>query len=240
MRAEAENAIARPGTARRPLRFNALARANGTPPARHCYGFALTSERSGESLRGRVWTDVAGLSFAAPLLRAAARGAPAQGDWLDAIAVPVRLEAGATVLERAELQALEAGDLILLDDCWLAPGGEMSISAGAGLAFRARLEAQTLTVTQPLGPVMADAPSTPANAAAAERLPVRLTFDLGERSMTVAELRDLKPGYTFDLGRELRRAVSIRAHGQVIGEGELVEIDGTLGVAVTSLGGPAK
>ena len=82
--------------------------------------------------------------------------------------------------------------------------------------------------------------NTPAGGNAADRIPVRLTFDLGERSLTVAELRELKPGYTFDLGRDVRRAVSIRAQGQLIGEGELVEIDGTLGVAITMLGAAGK
>jgi len=38
----------------------------------------------------------------------------------------------------------------------------------------------------------------------------------------------------------VRRAVSIRAQGQLIGEGELVEIDGTLGVAITMLGAAGK
>jgi type III secretion protein Q len=146
----------------------------------------------------------------------------------------VRFEAGHTLVALAELQALEAGDLILLDECALAAGKEWVVSTGPRLAFRARLEGQTVTVTQPLGPIMAESNAAPASAA--EQIPVRVTFDLGERTLTVAELRELKPGFTFDLGRDLRRAVAIRAQGQVIGEGELVEIDGALGVAVTSLG----
>ena len=241
MRAEVERSLGAAGS-RRPLRLDAIGRANGSAPAPHGYAFALTSAVSGETIAGQVWTDVSGLAFAAPMLKAAGRAGDdgAATAWLDALPMALRLEAGSTVLERREFAALEPGDLILLDECWLGAGGEMSIAVGAGLALRARLEGQTLTLTQPLGPVMAETPSTPPAgrdaAGAADRIPVRLTFDLGERSMTVAELRDLKPGYTFDLGRELRRAVSIRAQGQVIGEGELVEIDGTLGVAITSMG----
>ena len=48
----------------------------------------------------------------------------------------------------------------------------------------------------------------------------------------------LGPGHVFDLGRELRRAVIIRANGKVIGEGELVDVDGQIGVAVLSLAPP--
>ena len=70
-----------------------------------------------------------------------------------------------------------------------------------------------------------------------EDLPVRLVFDLGERMLTLGELRRLQPGHTFDLGRPLAGAVRIRANGALVGVGELVEIDGRLGVAVLRIGG---
>jgi type III secretion protein Q len=66
-------------------------------------------------------------------------------------------------------------------------------------------------------------------------LPVRVSFDLGERSIPLHELQSLAPGYTFDLGRDLRRSVQVRANGMLIGEGELVDIDGRLGVVVNTL-----
>lgn len=69
-----------------------------------------------------------------------------------------------------------------------------------------------------------------------EDLPVRLVFDLGDRIMTLGELRRLQPGQTFDLGRPLAGAVRIRANGALVGVGELVEIDGRLGVAVLRIG----
>lgn len=64
---------------------------------------------------------------------------------------------------------------------------------------------------------------------------IRVSFDLGERSLTLAELKLLGPGYVFELGRDLRRSVSIRANGKVIGEGELVDIEGQTGVSVLSI-----
>ena len=60
-------------------------------------------------------------------------------------------------------------------------------------------------------------------------------FELGERSLSLHELQTLAPGFTFDLGRDLRQAVQIRANGMLIGTGELVDIDGRIGVVVTSL-----
>ena len=241
LRGEIERGLAAKGGAPRPLRLKSLGPVNGAAGPGHRYGFALSSPSTGETIAGEIATDVAGLSSAAPLLRAAkGTASSAASDWIEAIAMPLRLDAGQTVVDSAELAQAAVGDLVLFDECFLSPQGEMSIVAAPGVGFRARVEDQKIIVTQPLGALMPENTNTPAGGNAADRIPVRLTFDLGERSMTVAELRDLKPGYTFDLGRDVRRAVSIRAQGQLIGEGELVEIDGTLGVAITMLGAAAK
>ncbi len=53
--------------------------------------------------------------------------------------------------------------------------------------------------------------------------------------MTLSEIRLLQPGQVLDLGKPLASAVNIRANGTLIGLGELVEIDGRLGVSVAML-----
>lgn len=68
-------------------------------------------------------------------------------------------------------------------------------------------------------------------------LPIKLTFDLGERVLLLSELQLVAPGYVFDLGHDLRQCVTIRANGMRIGEGELVDIEGRTGVAVLSITG---
>ncbi|MNR35751.1 Yop protein translocation protein Q [compost metagenome] len=72
-------------------------------------------------------------------------------------------------------------------------------------------------------------------AASFDAIPVRLSFDLGEISLTLAELRALQPGQAIRLGHPIASAVRIRANGALIGEGELVEIDGQLGISVRQL-----
>ena len=70
-----------------------------------------------------------------------------------------------------------------------------------------------------------------------DAIPVRLTFDLGERQLTLGDVRRLQPGETFDLERPIAQgAVSIRANGALIGVGELVEIEGRVGVTILTLG----
>jgi type III secretion system YscQ/HrcQ family protein len=68
-----------------------------------------------------------------------------------------------------------------------------------------------------------------------ERLPVNLSFDLGTKVFSLAEISSFGPGYTFDLGRGLESPVDIRANGLKIASGELVTINDRLGVRVLSL-----
>ena len=83
-------------------------------------------------------------------------------------------------------------------------------------------------------PEASDAASATPVASLAD-LPVRLSFDLGELSLTLAQLQALQPGQALALGRPLDGAVRVRANGVLIGEGELVQIDGQLGVSLSRL-----
>lgn len=88
---------------------------------------------------------------------------------------------------------------------------------------------------------MSPVPETAATGAdetpsALDDVPVALSFDLGELQLPLSELRHLAPGQSFDLGRPLAGAVRVRANGALIALGELVEIDGRLGVALTQIG----
>ena len=70
-----------------------------------------------------------------------------------------------------------------------------------------------------------------------DSIPVRLTFDLGEQHMTLAELRRMQVGETLNLQRPLSDGpVTIRANGAVVGTGDLVDVEGRIGVVIHSLG----
>ena len=67
-------------------------------------------------------------------------------------------------------------------------------------------------------------------------VPVRLDFDLGERLITLDRLRTLAPGEVFELDRPVvDGCVRIRANGMDVGLGELVEVDGNIGVRLKAL-----
>jgi flagellar motor switch protein FliM len=62
-----------------------------------------------------------------------------------------------------------------------------------------------------------------------------VVFDLGEIAMTLGEIQTLQVGQPLTLARPLSSAVHIRVNGALIGTGDLVEIEGELGVTVASL-----
>jgi type III secretion system YscQ/HrcQ family protein len=64
----------------------------------------------------------------------------------------------------------------------------------------------------------------------ADSVHLTLTFDVGETQMSLQQLRSLLPGYTFELDTRVESPVAIKAYGQSIGRGSLVQIDERLGV----------
>jgi type III secretion system YscQ/HrcQ family protein len=68
-----------------------------------------------------------------------------------------------------------------------------------------------------------------------ENLPVKLSFDVGALTLSLAELRRLAPGQVLETGRALPEVVEIYAQGARIGRGELVEIEGRLGVSIVEV-----
>ncbi len=94
----------------------------------------------------------------------------------------------------------------------------------------------------PLDPMPAtpeEPPATPAptmgmdealeNAAA---IPVSLRVVIGDRATTLGELLKLKKGELLELDRGLDSAVDLMVQDKVVARGELVEIDGRMGVRI--------
>ena len=63
-------------------------------------------------------------------------------------------------------------------------------------------------------------------------LPIKLVFIAGEMEIPLCELERIGPGYVFDTRQAGSGQVEIRANGASIGNGELVEIDGRVGVRI--------
>lgn len=167
----------------------------------------------------------------------------------DYLNLDVSVEVGKTRLSSNEYKQIASNDIILLDD----PSTFLSKSVycrleGIGLQFIANFQENHLTVKSPMNPEETPpkpraVPATPTSTADAhptatttapslENFDLDLVFQVGQARISIKELKSLKPGYTFDLAQPVSEAVSIVANGQVIGRGELLQIENHLGVRV--------
>ena len=65
-------------------------------------------------------------------------------------------------------------------------------------------------------------------------LPVRVHIVLSQLEMSLAELNQLRPGSIVELDREKSESVQLAVNGKIAGTGELVEIEGRLGVRISN------
>ncbi len=61
---------------------------------------------------------------------------------------------------------------------------------------------------------------------------IRVSVEIGERSMSVNQISHLRVGQTIELNRGPSELVHLRAGGDLIAQGELVNIEGELGVRI--------
>jgi type III secretion system YscQ/HrcQ family protein len=79
-------------------------------------------------------------------------------------------------------------------------------------------------------------PDTKKNPLPVSEVPVTLLFEIGQVRLTMGELSQLQPGYTFQLSEAVERdcPVAIKANGVPVGRGEIVQIDDRLGIRIRS------
>lgn len=227
---------------RGPLQLVAMSK-SASAARTYPHGFGLVLHRGsgegGHAVYGSLSTDGLGLMLMAGL----ATQLPLQANGFDNAALPLilRVEVGASVISTDELVGLRSGDTVMVQASWI--GQDAGVWIGwERLGFRAQWNQDQLVVTHVMESRGLLMPTEDNNAPAGDPLvslqgiPVRMTFDLGERTLSLGELKTLQVGQSFELTRPLSGAVYIRVNGALIGMGELVEIDGQVGVTLTALG----
>jgi len=66
-------------------------------------------------------------------------------------------------------------------------------------------------------------------------VPVQVVVVMGKKTISVKELAEMKLGQVVDLSRPVNEMVDIVAGGKLVAKGELVDIDGKMGVRVVKL-----
>jgi type III secretion protein Q len=80
--------------------------------------------------------------------------------------------------------------------------------------------------------------SAPQSSADLSSIPIQLQFELGVLSMPLGEMQSLSAGSIVRLQAPAAPPmVRILAGGQAIGKGDLIDVDGQLGVQITSWAG---
>ncbi|MDR6536941.1 type III secretion system cytoplasmic ring protein SctQ [Variovorax soli] len=205
------------------------------PPADHLERCAWQAWAGSVQVDGELWLDASAMRY----LAAALREHPLEPDdsaW-QGLRVRANLLVGWVDLSHDAIAQLSRRDVIVLDESLISNNNHVVLQLGPGIGLRCELQGQQLQVIQGVHEIMFE-PDDADQAAAGilDGVPIRLTFDLGDREIALAELRTLQPGYLFNLGRDPRGSVNIRANGRLVGEGELVDIEGRIGVCVLRLG----
>ncbi len=177
----------------------------------------------------------------------------------DALPIALRFAVGSTMLSVGELRSIAPGDIIGIER-WQAFGqalrciattsdGHVTVLAkavGARIVIDSIEENPVTSSTRPTAqaggaepaaagtPAAGGAPPAEPTLAHLDALEVRVTFELEERSIPLAELKALKSGYVIELDQPLNQStVHIRANGALVGQGHLIAVGNKLGVRVS-------
>jgi type III secretion protein Q len=183
-------------------------------------------------------------SMALMLVGSLVQDAPASDDApaMDELPVPLQLCIGQSLVPVQQLAQLRQGGLVIMSESFMQDGPGLQLRAASGhrqhWCLSARIDGPQLQLLS-----AATIMNTPHNApsdnddaiGSLDDMPVLLSFDLGHKTVSLAQLRQLGEGQALPLDRPVQSGVTIRANGAVIGQGQLVDIDGQLGVLVSQL-----
>jgi type III secretion protein Q len=169
----------------------------------------------------------------------------------DALMVPLSFSIGTTRLTQQELKGLQHGDIIAIER-WKSAGTGLACHARTrgtpGIRLTACVLGAAITIEQIQGTAVTAATPTPDqhaapgdedNPAAAlplDSLEVTTSFELERRTLTLAQLKALRPGFVLELDQPLNQGViRILANGTLVGHGHLIAVGNKLGVRVAEL-----
>lgn len=179
---------------------------------------------------------------------------PLKREWSDVILRSHRLESSGhtvpielarTPLLQQELSGLGRGDVVLFES---APARETSMRGALRVGhggFSVRLDVDRIFVEsffrlfsggrQMASELEGGANGNEVGAVLLGELPVELACELGRVTMSGRELLELGPGSVISTGRPLRGPVDLTVGGRLVARGELVDIEGVIGVRITEM-----
>ncbi|HKP61573.1 MAG TPA: type III secretion system cytoplasmic ring protein SctQ [Polyangiales bacterium] len=170
---------------------------------------------------------------------------------LPALPLTLWADAGHARLDLGTLRSLLPDDVLVLEHASVArsASGELAGTAsvrvqGSATAFgckliAGRLEVESIACTwEPSttrGRRMPDDQPSRTESALARDAPIDVSLELARFQLSLGELERVVPGDVLLTGRRVGELVTLRAAGQAFAEGELVDVEGELGVRITRL-----
>jgi type III secretion system YscQ/HrcQ family protein len=175
---------------------------------------------------------------------------------LSTLSLVLWAEAGSALIDRGALDDLGLGDVIVLQHTGLhreTPRDEYEGAVevrvqGSACKLRCRLRAGRLeveTIACSAEPGMTSGRRIPDNAplgsaseegsALGRDAPIELALEIARFQLSLGELERVRAGDVLATGRRVGDRVTLRAANQALAEGELVEVEGELGVRITRL-----
>jgi type III secretion protein Q len=142
---------------------------------------------------------------------------------LGAVAVAASLRSGSAALAASEVAALRPGDVVILD---ASPGDAASLLLPGGLRALGRLEGDSLEVRE------VDVADSDLGQ---DDLPVVLDVELASVPVPLRDIARIAPGAVLLLGLDRDGQVTLRIGGRAVARGELVDVDGAVGVRVLAM-----
>jgi len=199
---------------------------------------------------GRLVTSSALRVAAAPgaSVSGAFRDPAVARERLSGVSTDLVIEAGYGFLPSREVLGFSVGDIVMLDHFGPRPitGGPVWLRLGRGV-FPGHLDGAGVTVlgsyylrahdmADPQTESAAPSPETESLSDSLLReLPVQVTCEIGRVTLSAREILDLRPGTVLPVGRPLAGPVDLTAGGRVLAHGELVDVEGEIGVRITEI-----
>jgi type III secretion protein Q len=159
--------------------------------------------------------------------------------WED-IPLSSRFEVGQTQISLRELRTLQVNDMLAVDR-WYAVNqrliSKIRLVGYKDIHMVGEIDQDKIVVTEIKRNTMSQYERSGQESLSdvdnLDALEVTVTFDLGDISLPLKEVKKVQPGYTFTLDQPLEQSmVNVRANGGLIGTGQLVAVGEKLGIRI--------
>jgi type III secretion system YscQ/HrcQ family protein len=181
--------------------------------------------------------------------------------WLEGVRGWFRAELGTVDIMRADLLALNLGDVLVVEGLTARPhrgeGGTARLKVGKGqlgwydaeiifhegrfvakiAGFQLGSEGSPVEENAPEGGEAEAQGGGGEGAALLNDIPLQISIELGRVAISAEELVSIQVGQVIELNRGPGEPVDLSVKGKVVARGELVEVEGQLGVRIISLAG---